>query len=100
VILFNNHDTDSLFLRILVSWGRITSFVSILEGCRGNWNVQTVIEAAQVMIAREDWDFMERLLDLSTTIDLIGNAGPNARLRFHEVFDALKDNESGGEHIY
>lgn len=46
IALFNNHSTDSLFLRILVSWGRITTFVSILEGCRGNWTVQTLIEAA------------------------------------------------------
>ena len=52
------------------------------------------------MIAREDWDFVERLLDLSTTMDLIGNAGPNARQQFDKVFQDLKDNESGGEHIY
>jgi hypothetical protein len=52
------------------------------------------------MIAREDWDFLERLLDLSTTMDLIGNAGPNSRQKFNEVFQNLKDNESGGENIY
>ena len=52
------------------------------------------------MIAREDWDFAERLLDLSTTMDLIGNAGPNSRQKFNQVFQALKDNERGGENIY
>ena len=52
------------------------------------------------MIAREDWDFAERLLDLSTTMDLIGNAGPNSRQKFNQVFQALKDNQSGGENIY
>ncbi len=98
--MLNNHGSDSLFLRILVSWGRITTFVSIFEGCRGNWTVQTLIDTAQVMIAREDWDFLERLLDLSTTMDLIGNAGLNTRLKFHQVFSSLKENESGGEHIY
>jgi hypothetical protein len=100
IALFNNHGTDSLFLRILVSWGRITTFVSILEGCRGNWTVQTLIEAGQVMIASEDWDFVERLLDLSTTMDLVSNAGTNSREKFNEVFQALKDNESGGQNIY
>jgi hypothetical protein len=53
-----------------------------------------------VMIAHEDWDFLERLLDLSTTIDLISNAGPNSRQKFNDVFQSLKDNESGGENIY
>ena len=52
------------------------------------------------MIAREDWDFAERLLDLSTTMDLIRNAGPNSRQKFNQVFQALKDNQSGGENIY
>lgn len=52
------------------------------------------------MIAREDWDFLERLLDLSTTMDLIGNAGRNSREKFDGVFQALKESESGGENIY
>jgi len=52
------------------------------------------------MIAREDWDFLERLLDLSTTMDLIGNAGRNSREKFNGVFQALKESESGGENIY
>ncbi len=103
ILLFNTHDCDepsSLFLTLLVSWGRITTFISIFEGCRANWTVQNVIDAAAVMIAREDWDFLERMLDLSTTIDLISNAGTTFRMKFHNLMAPLEINESGGEQIF
>jgi hypothetical protein len=102
VLLYNNHDnqSESLFLRILVSWGRITTFVSLIEGCRGNWSMRNILDAAEVMIAREDWDFLERLLDLSTTLDLLKNASNDQRLAFHQVFQHLQHSESGGNQIY
>jgi hypothetical protein len=85
VLLFNTHpsnpdmspvprDSSALFLRLLVSWGRITTFIALLEGCRNNWTADNILEAAQVMIAREDWDFLERLLDMSVTIDIMQNS--------------------------
>ena len=76
VLLYNNvqgfedYDPSSLFLRLLFSWGRITTFGSLLEGCRNNWTAQNIIELAKTMIIREDWDFLERMLDMSTVIQI------------------------------
>ena len=92
-------DNSSLFLRILISWGRITTFIALLEGCRHNWTAANIIECAQVMIAREDWDFLERLLDMSTTIDILKNSPKKARLEFHEVMSSLQET-SGAEYIF
>jgi len=52
------------------------------------------------MIAREDWDFLERLLDMSTVVHIFQNASERSRLRFHEVMTSLKDSESGGEALF
>lgn len=59
---------------MLFSWGRMTTFVSILEGCRHNWTAANIIEISKIMIAREDWDFLERLLDMSTVVHIFHNA--------------------------
>ena len=105
VVLYNHHTTEEgksnqgLFLRLLISWGRITTFIALLEGCRDNWTVDNILEAAQVMIAREDWDFLERLLDMSTTIELVTNASPASKAKFHELFSSLQKQE-GAEYIY
>jgi hypothetical protein len=52
----------------------MTTFVSILEGCRHNWTAANIIEISKIMIAREDWDFLERLLDMSTVVHIFQNA--------------------------
>ena len=52
----------------------MTTFVSILEGCRHNWTAANIIEISKIMIAREDWDFLERLLDMSTVVHIFNNA--------------------------
>ena len=83
----------------MISWGRITTFIALLEGCRHNWTAANINECAQVMIAREDWDFLERLLDMSTTIDILKNSPKKARLEFHEVMSSLQET-SGAEYIF
>ena len=87
-------------MKILFSWGRITTFVSLLEGCRHNWTAANLIDVAKVMIAREDWDFLERLLDMSTVVHIFQNASHRSRMAFHEIMCALKDSESGGDAIF
>ena len=77
VVLFNSlyledshqgKDTSSLFLQLLFSWGRMTTFVSLLEGCRYNWTAANITDIAKIMIVKEDWDFLERLMDMSTVV--------------------------------
>ena len=78
----------------------MTTFVSLLEGCRHNWTAVNIIEISRIMIAREDWDFLERLLDMSTVVYIFQNASLASRHAFHALFDSLKDSESGGEVLY
>ena len=52
------------------------------------------------MIARDDWDFLERFLDMSVTMDVLKNASKTSRLKFHESMLALKDGASGSDYIY
>jgi hypothetical protein len=78
----------------------MTTFVSLLEGCRHNWNAANIIEISKIMIAREDWDFLERLLDISTVVQILQNASLASIHAFHALFDYLKDSESGGEALY
>ena len=74
----------------------MTTFVSILEGCRHNWTAANIIEISKIMIAREDWDFLERLLDMSTVVHIFHNASFASRSAFHALFHSLADSDSGG----
>lgn len=64
----------SLILRILISWGRISTLASILEGYPSIWTSSNLLTAMKVMIAREEYDFVEQVLDLSITTDLLQNS--------------------------
>jgi len=51
-------------------------------------------------LAREDWDFLERFLDMSTVVHILQNASLASRQAFHALFQSLKDSDSGGEALY
>lgn len=55
-LLYNSYSNflegSSLFLRLLVSWDRITTLYSILEGCKHNWVAHNIITVIQVFIGR------------------------------------------------
>lgn len=52
VLLYNNHkseyscSSDGLFLRLLISWERETTFMTLLEGCKHIWSGENLLEAA------------------------------------------------------
>jgi hypothetical protein len=50
------------------------------------------------MIAREEYDFVERLLDLSVTTDLIRNASQYMRDQISNIITELKDTDQ--DYIY
>ncbi len=45
--------------------------MSILEGYTSIWTSSNLLTAMKVMIAREEYDFLEQILDLSITTDLL-----------------------------
>lgn len=75
ILILNNNDKfeegTSLILRILISWGRISALISILESYPSIWTSYNLIIATQVLLAREEFDFLERILDMSLSIDIL-----------------------------
>jgi hypothetical protein len=63
----NFEEGASLILRIFISWGRITALTSIFEGYPSIWTTANFLIASEVLIAREEFDYLERMLDMTVS---------------------------------
>ncbi|CDW71317.1 UNKNOWN [Stylonychia lemnae] len=102
ILILNNNerfeDGASLILRMLISWARISPLNSILEGYPSIWTSHNLLTALQVMIVRQESDFIERLLDMSITHDLLQNSSQLMRDKFIQEIGSLQG--SAYEYIY
>eukprot|EP00347_Sterkiella_histriomuscorum_P017431 403349396 len=95
ILILNNNEKfeegASMILRILISWGRMIALNSLLEGYKGLWTSHNLLVAMGVLIAREEDDFLCRILDMSVTMDVFQNASQTMRNRFITLMESCID---------
>jgi hypothetical protein len=77
-ILILNKDPNfekgsSIILRILASWGRVSTLVSLLENFTHLWTADNIRDLVRILIVREDWETLDRVVETSAIWEVMAN---------------------------